>query len=389
LVACERKLVEILLEAFRHMDNFNVYYAKSREAWFCKWKEGAEWKLKAVPKEIQSEQQARLWSATFMRNSSIVPPKPRPTFCDVAALWLASKEELFKDDNKSLSGSRRFKNHWLGALAPVVVEDCTVAMASEWVEWVKKETKASYTARNVLQAMRNFVVEARGRGWVELKENVFLDPWIRKVLGTPRPKAGAGVIVRLDPEHVRKLLNSELLTSHRRLLYILAITSGLRAGELAALTAADVIDGCLSVTKQVTNGMLKPPKKGSSRLVPLCSSALAVTQCRDQKVAHFGIGGVRRPIVSVCTSKELRDDLNRLGLPSTMKGHPITFHALRRTCLTMLRASGTPLEDIASIAGHSGLSVTDACYAAPDIARLREHVERTFGLFIQCKNPQN
>jgi integrase len=73
----------------------------------------------------------------------------------------------------------------------------------------------------------------------------------------------------------------------------------------------------------------------------------------------------------------LRDDLTVAGVPTLFEGkHPITFHALRRTFMSLLEGEGVGRDLIGALAGHAGKTVTDRHYIAKNIERFNEAVKK-------------
>jgi hypothetical protein len=56
--------------------------------------------------------------------------------------------------------------------------------------------------------------------------------------------------------------------------------------------------------------------------------------------------------------------------------HPFTFHACRRTFMSLLEAESVPREIIGALAGHAGKTVADRHYIAKNLKRFHEAVCR-------------
>ena len=160
--------------------------------------------------------------------------------------------------------------------------------------------------------------------------------------------------------------------------YVLALSVGLRRGELLGLRWADVdLDGGELHVRQAVHrvgGELRftePKTRHSRRTIPL--PALARDALREHKARQAtdrlaaGPGWRDSGLVfttATGTGIEPRN-LNRhwyglrtrAGLPS------VRFHDLRHTCVTLLLDAGVPPHIVQAIAGHSGIQVTMSIYA--------------------------
>src|SRR5918997_1584398 len=163
-------------------------------------------------------------------------------------------------------------------------------------------------------------------------------------------------------------------------LYVLALTTGLRRGELLGLKWAD-IDLEKTATLSVNRSMdtlygppeEKAPKRQSSRrtvvLVPEAVAALRLHR-RRQAEERLAAGPVWREqdLVFPTTlgtpmlgdnllKRNLRPLLEKAGLP------PLTFHELRHTFATFHLASGEKPKVIQEILGHSSIKTTMDTYS--------------------------
>lgn len=174
-------------------------------------------------------------------------------------------------------------------------------------------------------------------------------------------------------------------------IYVLAVTLGLRQGELLGLSWADVADGRIRVrhTLRRVNAQrftLDHPKTPSSvrdlPQTPEVARALEVQRgyiaadslLRGDEYIRLKEDLVFRqrtgaPMNGLQVTKSFSRDLARLGLPHWR------FHDLRHACATWLLANGTDVRTIASILGHSSPSTTTAIYAHTTEALMRDALE--------------
>ena len=147
-------------------------------------------------------------------------------------------------------------------------------------------------------------------------------------------------------------------------------------GEIAALRWEDIdLDAKVPTAKafrQLTlidgNGhpMFKDPKKKSHRIMPLHPSAASALSWWKAKGWKEYVGREPRQSDPLFPTPKgdysvsrwadfLRTDLAVAKLPTLFDGkHNITFHATRRTFMTLLEGEGVSRDLISALAGHSG-----------------------------------
>jgi integrase len=197
--------------------------------------------------------------------------------------------------------------------------------------------------------------------------------------GASLPHADQKETEAFTPEEVRRFLQA---AKHDRLeaLYVLAITCGLRQGELLGLRWDDVDleAGRLTVRRQVQrsrdgSGMISGPTKNKkSRTIRLGRVAIeALKAHRDAQAEDVASAkGLWRDPNLVFSStigtpldpsnlvgRSFKPLLRRAGLPS------IRFHDLRHACATLLFSEGVPVKVVQEVLGHSSVSVTMDVYS--------------------------
>lgn len=201
----------------------------------------------------------------------------------------------------------------------------------------------------------------------------------------PRPRRPP--VEPLSPDEARRFL--EAARGERlEALYTLAITSGMRLGELLALTwrAVDLEAGSLQVIGTLQRGANKaweiaPPKTSHSRrqiaLTPLAVDALRAHRAR-QRAERLALGDVwvDRDLVfcdelggflngTVIERYAYQRVLTRAGLPHK------TFHSLRHTAATLLLGQRVHPKVVSEMLGHATIGITLDLYshALPDMQR--------------------
>jgi integrase len=193
------------------------------------------------------------------------------------------------------------------------------------------------------------------------------------------PRAQKKEIHPLNPEQARVLLESAR-GDRFEALYVLAVHSGLRQGELLALKWQDVdleagmlqVRRTLSITKD--GPTFNPPKtaKGRRRVGLTTAAVVALNEhlrrqlaevkalgdaYEDQGLVFPGLKGQPLRPWSLTGGPYLRL-LERAGLPKETR-----FHDLRHTCATLLLCQGVHPKLVQELLGHATIAITLDTYS--------------------------
>ncbi|MBM3997714.1 MAG: site-specific integrase [Planctomycetes bacterium] len=167
----------------------------------------------------------------------------------------------------------------------------------------------------------------------------------------------------LEPEQTAAFLKA---ANEDRLyaLYVLAIDSGCRQGELLALIWRDVDfeRGTISITKSLeeVHGVLaiKPPKtKKARRTITL--SAFTLEALAEHRQAMLAEGSYKPDAPIFCGSRSgsylRKSDVYRHSFEPILNraGLSFRFHDLRHSCASMLLVTGTDIKTVQERLGHS------------------------------------
>lgn len=160
-------------------------------------------------------------------------------------------------------------------------------------------------------------------------------------------------------------------------LYALAVTTGMRQGELIGLQWKDIdpTAGTLRVNRSVYNGVISPPKTiaghRSIRLSKLALNALKTHRTRQaqQRISEWVFSTSKGTPISCHNlhNRSWKPLLKKAGLPHTTR-----FHDLRHSCISLLLARGVPAKVVSEMAGHADVSITLSTYGhvMPDMQSL-------------------
>jgi integrase len=149
--------------------------------------------------------------------------------------------------------------------------------------------------------------------------------------------------------------------------YVLAVTTGMRNGELLGLQWRDVDleDRTLRVRRSVFNGVVSPPKTAAGhRTIHL--SGLAVAALKEHRLATakqrisewvFSTKAGRPISVHNIHNRSWKPLLKRAGLPASTR-----MHDLRHTCATLLLSRSVPVKVVSEMLGHGDVAITLSVY---------------------------
>lgn len=194
----------------------------------------------------------------------------------------------------------------------------------------------------------------------------------------------------LSVEQAHKLIDVAYRESNHPEVYVLALTTGMRQGEILGLRWQDidppVAHVCQTLRKAGPRPEFAPPKTRRGErtiwLLPQAVECLEKVKVRQQ--AEKAMAGARYEDYDlVCCQPNGRPldghnlserDFKRLlaiaGLPR------IRFHDLRHTAATLMLDAGIPLKVVSEILGHSVISVTVDIYGHVLLDMLQEAAEK-------------
>ncbi len=178
----------------------------------------------------------------------------------------------------------------------------------------------------------------------------------------------------LSPEEMQRLL--ECCAPHRRVLYEVALCSGIRVRELRCLTvgALDTERGRLNLKAEWTKN-----RKPESHPLPLKLVAKLAVAASSKAPTD------RLLRVPTHTARELDMDLQAAGIPKVTPDGKLDFHALRGVYISLVVEAGATVKEAQVLARHSTPALTMNTYARTQPGRLEEVVERATAPVLAAK----
>lgn len=177
-----------------------------------------------------------------------------------------------------------------------------------------------------------------------------------------------------------------------RTLFLVALKSGMRQGELVALTWGDVdlAAAVVSVRRSYTAGFLSTPKNHERRDVDLTQDVVELVgewwgesgRPGDNVLVFPGDSKRGFLLDSTIRRRDLYPTMKRAGIPRVgPTGELRTFHSFRHTFAKRALETGAQITWISRHLGHSSLDITTDVYGHWERAERRRQAELLFGAF--------
>jgi len=207
------------------------------------------------------------------------------------------------------------------------------------------------------------------------------------------PRVERKTMKTLEPAQVLDLLDAAR-ADRLEALYVVAVATGLRMGELFALqwTDIDLEAGRITVRHTLTEvcgkqGLAQPKTDKGRRSVELPKTAVVALEGHRRSMLREGLAGTKFMFTnqqgnwlrrSHFHRQHFKPLLRKAGLPD------MRFHDLRHTAATLMLAQGTHAKIVQERLGHSQISVTMDTYSHVLPTMQREAADR-FDQYLQPK----
>jgi integrase len=276
----------------------------------------------------------------------------KSTLKEYAEKWLEHmQDELAASTHQEYSAVLR--NHIYPTLGDKPFSRITRAMIREIIVSKRKEGYDPSTIRNMLAPVRGMYNQAADDG--EPIHNPAARIGKRNKRTEPK-----GDINPYTHEEVATMLQKvlELVPRHYPL-FLCAVRTGIRQGELIALQSQDLNfeTRLIHVRRTLSRGKLKPPKSGKARLVDMSKQLAGVLRELKREPGDWVFQ----------TSTGTRIDRHNLGkvwrqFLKDAELRQIRFHDLRHTFASLHIQKGESLAYVCEQMGHSSIKVTVDIY---------------------------
>ena len=374
-----------------------------------------EWKQTRLPKEIVRPDAAFAFVLSYLEehklNPGAVVERNRVEGPDLD--WCADKwlDELEEDDRCAPATFKGHKSHLKCWIRPkfgkTALAALDVPMARAWAIELRKAKENGRTVSHMWSTFTSLYDFCMAEGYVKV---VVDDPWLRgrvNILRHPVVLAELPEMEDSEPHPiplriVRPLVKATAVELRNRARYMLAATGGYRDGEIAGIKikrldldgnedappTVEIVQSLALVGAKVGVAYAKPKKtktKSSNRKGPLHRAAVAAIRewLTEGWPSYVGRqpgpedylfprpdGQPSRPK----SARELRDDLERAGLPTELDGRPFEFKDFRATFATTLEEAGAGEKIIKRLMGHKPVGVTEMHYTKRELRTMEATV---------------
>jgi integrase len=325
-------------------------------------------KRKTVYGKTREEAHEKLVEALSNRSKGLVFEGKKQTLSAYLDRWLNGTVKGSVKLSTYESYERMIRNH----IKPALGHRKLKALAPDHVQYFYQSKLDAELAPGSVRLMHGILHKALDQAvrWGAVPRNVC------KVTTLPKPNPEE--IRSLDAEQAKRILEASR-ENRLEALYVLAVTSGLRIGELLRLKWEDIDLGAGSLhVRRTTKSQAKSgpiftvSKNGKGRSIRLTRRAVEVLKAHKvaQSAERLKAGSIWQDNSLVfCThagkpldfrnvaTASFKPLLKKAGLPD------IRFHDLRHTCATLLLSRGHHPKLVQELLGHASVAMTLARYS--------------------------
>jgi integrase len=319
-------------------------------------------KRKTVYGKTREEAHEKLIEALSNRNKWLIFEGENQTLSAYLDRWLNGSVKGSVKPSTYESYERMIRNH----IKPALGHRKLKALAPDHVQYLYQSKLDADFAPGTVRLMHGILHKALDQAvrWGTVSRNV--------CKATTPPKPNPEEIHPLDAEQAKRVLEASR-GNRLEALYVLAVTAGLRIGELLGLKWEDIDLGAGSLHVRRTKSQAKTgptfttPKNGKGRSIRLTRRAVEVLKAhkatqnaerlkagnlwQDNSLVFCTHAGKPLDFRNVATAS-FKPLLKKAGLPD------IRFHDLRHTCATLLLSRGHHPKLVQELVGHASVAMT-------------------------------
>ncbi|MGN0638254.1 MAG: tyrosine-type recombinase/integrase [Huintestinicola sp.] len=297
----------------------------------------------------------------------------RLTFGEISVKWLEAKRNIVKDSSLS-TYDIKLKKHILPVFGSVRYDKISSADIEGFIGKLTAEKFSHSYVSDIFFVVRSICLYAH---------NIFGVKNICEKVDAPKREG----------QKARRILNNAETLKLMRSLYhqndttsagiLLALSTGIRIGELCALTweNIDLEEKYITVSQTVQRTydrqnrrsqlQISTPKSSSSeRIIPLPDFIIPVLSKHRSDNSSYFLSGSSRMTEPRTMQYRFKSILKKSGLPA------VNFHSLRHLFATRCIAAGADIKTLSELLGHSSVNITLNLYVHSSMERKIECVEQ-------------
>lgn len=323
---------------------------------------------KSIMGNTRTEVAHRLAQAISDRDKGLLVVPERQTVRQYLETWIEDVRSQLRPSSHRRYGDY-VRVHLVPGLGKVTLAKLTPQQVQSFLTKKQKEDLSSTTVRSIHGVLHRALADAERMGLVQRNVTKQVRP----------PRRNTAEIQTMNEDEAQRFL-AATVGSRFEALYVLALTTGMREGELLGLRWQDLYleEAYLQVRMAVQEAekgyIIAEPKTAFSRrrisLTPTAVEALRIHRIRQKEerlqcgaawdttqdlVFPNTIGGLMIP--HNLAKRDFKRILQSAGLPD------LHFHCLRHTAATLLLRRGVHAKVVSEMLGHADISITLRIYA--------------------------
>ncbi len=313
--------------------------------------------------------------------------KQKILYKDFIYEWLMEKKQYVKESTYANYSNKVF-NHIVPSLGNYLLQDLNHKIIQEFVLSLYKtghKKKKGGLSEKTIRDIVIIIKDSLRKGMIEK-----LIPDIDLSFTYPKNHSKKRIVILTKQEQVRLTNYIVKHLTTRNIGILISLYSGVRIGELCALTWNDINfkKGILFINKTIQRIYIKDKKKNSSKVI---ISPPKTKNSNREIPLHRGFLELLKKVKSddnhyILTGTEHHTEPRsyRKFFCATLKVakiRNINFHSLRHTFATNCIALGTDYKTVSELLGHASVSITLNLYVHPSLSQKKKCINMICKVF--------
>lgn len=301
------------------------------------------------------------------------------TLRELCVEWLASAKLRVKNSSYCCY-EKLINKHILSYFEDIDYSELGTPIINEFADYKLKYGKINGIGGLSAKSVHDILVVMRSVAKYAEREYGFRNP-MRNISMPKSESKETEVFNKAERGRLRNYLQSNLSESNLGML--LTMYSGLRIGELCALTWNDVDfqGGVIRVSKAVqrvasnsdgqktTVAVTSPKSKTSVRDIPVPAFILELMKNSRRPIGSYILSGTNKPVEPRTMQNRFKAVLRECGIRDA------NFHLLRHTYATVCIESGFDAKTVSELLGHSNVNITLNRYVHSSMEMKKKYVD--------------